>query len=168
MKSVSLLLLGVGVGLLGFFGYSLFDQPTAAQRQARLQWEYASIVAVYSFSPYKDRVNKIFGMAEICYLQANGCRRAEIKHELDYGTYLQERAEQESFQTRKEASVKASEIAFQKAVSQLGGEGWEIVSEPQLNFEFVNLDDYNKFEDKSVLFKRETTRAIYFKRLRTQ
>ncbi len=168
MKPAAYLILGICSGLFVFFGYSYFDQPSSAQRNARLQWEYSAIVTVYSFSPYKDRVNKIYGMAEICYLQANGCRRMEIKHELDYGTYLQERAEQESFQTRKEASIKASEIAFQKAVVQLGNEGWEIVGEPNLNFEFVNVDDYNKFEDKSVLFKRENTKAVYFKRLKTQ
>lgn len=92
----------------------------------------------------------------------------EIKHELDYGIFLQERAEQESFQTRKDASVKASEIAFQKAIAQMGAEGWEIVGEPNLSFESVNVDDYNKFDDKSVLFKRENTKAVYFKRLKTQ
>jgi hypothetical protein len=168
MKPFNFLLLGVFLALAVFFGYSFVNQPSSAQRAARAQWEYSAILAVYSFAPYKDRVNKIYGMAEICYLQANGCRRQEIKHELDYGTYLQERAEQETFQTRNAASVKASEIAFQKAVAQMGNDGWEIVSEPNLNFEFVNVDDYNRFEDKSVLFKRENTKAVYFKRLKLQ
>ena len=168
MKYTGILLLGICLGLAGFFGYSAFDKPSSAQKQARIQWEYSAIMQVYAFSPYKDRVNKIYGMAGICYLQANGCRWMEIKHELDYGIYLQDRAEQESLKTRNEASLKASEIAFQKAVAQLGGEGWEIVSEPNLNFEFINIDDYNKFDDKSVLYKRENTKAVYFKRLKTQ
>ena len=168
MKPVNFLFLGVFLALAVFFGYSFVDQPSSAQRTARAQWEYAAIVSVYTFAPTKDRVNKIYGMAEICILQANGCRRSEIKHELDYGGYLQERAEQESFQTRRDASVKASEIAFQKAVAQMGFEGWEIVGDPNLKFDFVNLDDYNKFEDKSVLFKRENTQAVYFKRLKLQ
>lgn len=168
MKPFNFLFLGVFLAFAVFFGYSFVIQPSSAQRAARAQWEYSAIVSVYSFAPYKDRVNKIYGMAEICYLQATGCRRAEIKHELDYGIYLQERAEQESFQTRREASVKASEIAFQKAVAQMGGEGWEILNEPNLNFDLVNVDDYNRFEDKSVLFKRENTKAVYFKRLKLQ
>jgi len=168
MKRVTYLLLGVCLAFAVFFGYSLFTQTGSAQRQARVQWEYSAITTVYSLSPYKDRVNRIFGMAEICYLQANGCRRAEVKHELDYGAYLQERAEQETAQSRRAASNKTSEIAFQKAVAQLGSEGWEIVSEPNLNFEFVNVDDYNKFDDKSVLFERTNTKAVYFKRLKTQ
>ena len=168
MKPVSYLFLGVCLSIFGFFGYTAVNRPSSAQKQARTQWEYSAITNVYAFSPYKDRVNKISGMAEICYLQVNGCRRLEVKHELDYGNYLQDRSEQETFQTRKEASVKASEIAFQKAVALLGNEGWEIVSEPNLNFEFVNVDDYNKFDDKSVLFKRENTKAVYFKRFRVQ
>jgi hypothetical protein len=168
MKTIGILFLGICLGLAGFFGYSFIEKTTTAQRAARVQWEYAAILTVYSLNPYKDRVNKIYGMAEICYMQANGCRRQEVKHELDYGIYLQERAEQETFQTRRDASVKASEIAFQKVLTQFGSEGWEIVSEPNLNFEFVNVDDYNKFDDKSVLFKRENTKAVYFKRLKTQ
>ena len=168
MKPVTYLFLGICLSLIGFFGYSTFNQTSSAQKLARAQWEYAAISSAYSLSPSKERVNRIFGMAEICYLQASGCRRSEVKHELDYGTYLQERAAQESFKTRDEASFKASEIAFQKAVAQLGNEGWEIVSEPNLNFEFVNVDDYNKFENKSVLFERMNTKAVYFKRFKTQ
>ena len=168
MKPVNYLLLGICLSLIGCFVYFNFNFTSSAQKIARNQWEYAAITSAYSFNPYRDRVNKIYGMAEVCYLQSSGCRRMEIKYELDYGTYLQDRAEQETFQTRKNASLKASEIAFQKAVAQLGNEGWEIVSEPSLSFESVNLDDYNKFEDKSVLFERENTKAVYFKRLKTQ
>ena len=169
MKPVTYLILGVCLGLIGFFGFSVFNPTSSAQKTARAQWEYASIVSAYSLSPYKDRVNRIFGMAEICYLQTTtGCRRAEVKYELDYGMYLQERAEQESSASRNDASLKASEIAFQKAVAQLGSEGWEIVSDPNLNFESVNVDSFNKFEDKSVLFERMNTKAVYFKRLKVQ
>lgn len=168
MKNNKYLFLGVCLGLACCFAYLIFNQTGSAQKVARNQWEYAAIVSAYSFSPYRDRINKISGMAEICYLQNTGCRRMEIKHELDYGAYLQERAEQETFQTRKDASTKASEIAFQKAIAQLGSEGWELVSEPNLEFEFVNVDDYNKFDDKSVLFERQNTKAVYFKRLKIQ
>ena len=75
MKSVTYLLLGVCLSLVGFFGYLTFNQTSSAQKVARNQWEYAAITAIYSFNPYRDRVNKIYGMAEICYLQNNGCKR---------------------------------------------------------------------------------------------
>lgn len=170
MKSVSFLFLGVGLALLGFFGYAALQSPSAAQRQARTQWEYATIVAAYSFQPTRERTNKITGIAEICYLQATGCRLAEIKHELDYTAYLQERALPvvDSANTRNAAGIRASEIAFQKALVQMGSEGWELIGEPQMNFEFVDYENYLKFEDKSVFFNRTNTKAVYFKRLKTQ
>lgn len=146
---------------------ALMIRTGSAQRAARVQWEYATITAAYSFSPTKDKLNKIGGMAEICYLQTNGCRRQEIKTELEYGLYLQERGLLESLQTRIAAANKAAEIAFQRAVAQLGAEGWELVGEPVLEFESVDLDEYNRYEDKSMLFERKNTRAVYFKRLKT-
>jgi hypothetical protein len=166
MKRISLTAIGVLVVLTTCFVYFSYFSTSSAQKFARNQWEYCSINSVYSFSPVKDKLNRIYGMVEICYLQPNGCKRAEVKQELDYGEFLQERGISENFNSRKEASIKASEIAFQKAMSQLGNEGWEIVSEPDIKYQFVDIDDYNKFENKSYLFVREDTKAIYFKRLK--
>jgi hypothetical protein len=160
--AVLLLLLAGGVM------YFAFGWTGSAQKAVRTQWEYGAVTAVYSFSPVKDKLNKIYGMAEICYLQNSGCRRLEIKHELDYGLFLQERALPENLESRQSASQKASEIAFQKAVVQLGSDGWEMIGEPRLDYESVNIDEYNKFEDKSLLFVRNNTRAVYFKRLKAQ
>jgi hypothetical protein len=168
MKPIAYLLTGICLSLVFCFAYLNFNFTSSAQKISRIQWEYASITNAYSFNPAKDKLNKIYGMAEICYLQGNGCKRAEIKFDLDYGTYLQDRALQETFESRRDASIKASEIAFQKAVSQLGNEGWEIVGAPELKYEFINIDEYNKFEDKSVLFNRNDAKAVYFKRLKTQ
>ncbi|HEY8561530.1 MAG TPA: hypothetical protein VIL74_14235 [Pyrinomonadaceae bacterium] len=168
MKHAAYLLLGFGLSLFGALGYSFFSQPTAAQKAAGVQWEYAAVTAAFSFNPTKDRTNKIPGIAVICYLQNNGCRLTEVKHEVDYTGYLQERLLplDENNQARVNAGVRASEIAFQKALAQLGGEGWEIVSDPQLDFEFVDYDNYLKFEDRSVFFNRKNTKAVYFKRLK--
>lgn len=161
------LLLVCAVGLAAIISGAIVFQssPEAnAQKNARLQWEYASVTHAYSFSPVKDKLNRIYGMAEICYVAQNGCRRSEIKYELDYGVFLQERAVEESTESRVAASRKAAQTAFQKALAQMGNEGWEIVSSPDLQFEFVNIDDYNKFDDKSVLFSSSDTKAVYFKR----
>jgi len=170
MKPVTYLFLGVCFGLLACFGYLFFNQTSSAQKQSRLQWEYATIVAAYSFYPNgKDRTNRITGIAEICYMQANGCRLTEIKHELDFTGYLQDRALplNDTSQTRTNASLRASEIAFQKAMTQLGNEGWEIISEPHLEFEYLDYDSYLRFDDKSIFFNRANTKAVYFKRLKT-
>jgi hypothetical protein len=168
MNRLRILAAAFALVLTGFAVYTAFYFSGSAQRAARIQWEYSSIVAAYSFTPSRDKLNKIYGMAEICYLQGSGCRRTEIRHEIDYGAFLQERALNENLPSRHAASLRASEIAFQKAMSQLGAEGWEIVNEPNLPFETVDIDDYNKFEDKSALFVRSNTRAVYFKRLKTQ
>ena len=167
MRKILFLFLGAAIGLIGCFGYFSISQTTSAQKTAaRAQWEYAMIKSAYSISPAYDKLNRIFGLAEICYVQPSGCKRAEVKHEFDYGEFLQERALPENFNSRRRASLTASEIAFQKALAQLGNEGREIISEPNINFEFVNIDEFNKFENKSLLFERENTKAVYFKRLK--
>ncbi len=80
--------------------------------------------------------------------------------------FLQERGWAENLESRKQASFKASEIAFQKALYQLGTEGWEIVSDPALDFETVDFDEFNKTENKSFLFNRKDNKAVYFKRIK--
>jgi len=170
MKPVTYLFLGICLSLVGFFGYSAFNQTSSAQKAAAIQWEYATIVGAYSFNPTKDRTNKIPGIAVICYLQTSGCRLTEVKYEIDYNAYIQDRQLPlvESNQVRTNAGIRASEIAFQKALAQLGSEGWEIVSEPQIDFEFIDYENYLKFEDRSVFLNRKNTKAVYFKRLKTQ
>ena len=168
MKHLTYLFLGVCLSFLSVLGYSFFNRPSSAQRAAAAQWEYAAIIAAYSFNPIKDKTNKIPGIAVICYLQNSGCRLSELKHEVDYAAYMQERLLPlaENSQVRVNAGIRASEIAFQKAVAQLGSEGWEIVGEPQLDFEFVDHDNYLKFEDRTIFFNRKNTKAVYFKRLK--
>lgn len=161
-------LIALGLCSVFLFGYFFILPGASAQKVARLQWEYATIRAIYSLSPARDRLNKIYGIADICYVQATGCKRAEIKHEFDYGEFLIERGLVENYDSRSLAGKSASEIALQKALAQLGSEGWEIVSEPDVKFEVVNVDDFNKFENKSLLFVRENTKAIYFKRPKLQ
>jgi hypothetical protein len=170
MKPFTYMLLGVCLGLVGFFGYAAFTEPSSAQKAARNQWEYATIIGAFSFSPTKERTNKIAGIAEICYLQAAGCRLAEVKHEIDFTAYLQDRALplNDTNDLRNRAGIRASEIAFQKALAQMGNEGWEIVGEPDLNFEFIDYDNYLRLDDKSVFFNRTNTKAVYFKRLKAQ
>lgn len=168
MKPIIYLFLGICLAAFGFFGYTSLTRTSTAQKASVTQWEYASIIASYSFNPTKDRTNKVAGIAVVCYMQNNGCRLSEIKHEIDYTGYVQARLLplEENNAARTNAGVRASEIAFQKAMAQLGSEGWELVSEPQLDFEFVDYDNYLKFEDRSVFFNRKNTKAVYFKRLK--
>ena len=170
MKPFIYLFLGVCLSAFGFFGYTTFTQKSTAQKASVAQWEYASIIASYSFNPTRDKTNKIAGTAVVCYMQNNGCRLAEVRHEVDYTAYIQARLLplEENSANRTNAGIRASEIAFQKALAQLGSEGWEMVGEPDMNFEFVDYENYLKFEDRSVFFNRKNTKAVYFKRLKVQ
>lgn len=170
MKHFIYLFLGVILSAFAFFGYTAFTQTSTAQKASVAQWEYASIIASYSFNPTRDKTNKIAGTAVICYMQNSGCRLAEVKHEVDYTAYIQARLLplEENSAARTNAGVRASEIAFQKALAQLGSEGWEMIGEPDIKFEFVDYESYLKLEDRSVFFNRKDTKAVYFKRLRVQ
>lgn len=169
MNSFKYFALGAGLCLAGFFGLSYLNRAADAQKVARNQWEYAAIRSAYSITPYADRMNRIYGMAQICYLEAQGCKNSELKFELDYGTYLQDRAIRDSYDARKGASIKAGEVAFQRALAQLGNDGWELVTDaPNLEFEMISLDDFNRFDDRSTFFDRKDTNAVYFKRLKQQ
>ncbi len=168
MKPVIYLFLGVVVIWALFLGYTTGKQTSTAQKTSVVQWEYASIIASYSFNPTRDKTNKIAGVAVVCYMQNNGCRLSEIKHEVDYTSYIQARLLplEENSAARTNAGIRASEIAFQKALAQLGSEGWEMIGEPDINFEFVDYEQYLKLEDRSVFFNRKNTKAVYFKRLK--
>ncbi|HEY0426630.1 MAG TPA: hypothetical protein VGC76_02375 [Pyrinomonadaceae bacterium] len=168
MRKLLIGLTGLALCSIFLFGYFFVLPTTSAQKVARLQWEYASIRAVYSLTPPTERLNRIFGVAEICYLQAAGCKSAEVRHELNYGEFLVERGLTETYAARKLAGTSAGEIAFQKALAQLGSDGWEIIGDPNIKFEFFNVDDYNKYENKSLLVTREDTKAVYFKRVKAQ
>lgn len=168
MRKSIFILSALIIALFGGLLYTLIVPPSSAQKTSRVQWEYAAIKAVYYLGPASEKIERIYGMTEICFVQPNGCKRQEIKQELDYGGFLQERGLSENSQSRYQASITASEMAFQKTLAQLGSDGWEIVGEPNLKFEFVSVDNYYKYENKSLLFTREDTKAVYFKRLKTQ
>ena len=168
MRKSIFLLSAVVVALFGGLLYTLISPASSAQKISRAQWEYVAITAVYALGPATEKIERIYGMTEICYAQSNGCKRQEVRQELDYGAFLQERGLPENPQSRRRASIAASEMAFQKTLAQLGSDGWEIVGAPDLKFEFVPVDDYYKYENKSLLFTREDTRAVYFKRLKAQ
>lgn len=168
MRKLIFLFSVVVVALLGGLVYTLSAPPSSAQKTARVQWEYAAIKAVYALGSPGEKIERIYGMTEICYLQPSGCKRQEIKYELDYGGFLQERGLTEIAASRRQASFAASEIAFQKTVAQLGSDGWELIGEPDVKFEVVSVDDYYRSENKSLLFAREDTKAVYFKRPKTQ
>lgn len=154
------------LGIIFLGGISAYFNPSSAQKAVNTQWEYAVISDVYYLQPEPERINKIVGIANICIIRAAGCKQSEIKEELDYAKFLKDVNLPETFEARQTASLKVAEIAFQKALAQLGNDGWELIAEPKQDFKSVSLYNYEKFENKSVLFIKRNTEAVYFKRLK--
>ncbi|MGI8669027.1 MAG: hypothetical protein ACR2J3_04165 [Aridibacter sp.] len=160
------------ISLFSFFGiiffgviFAYFNQ-SSAQKVTNAQWEYAVVTDVYFLQPEPERINKIIGIANVCLARAAGCKQLVISEELDYAKYLKDANLPETFGARQTASLKIAEIAFQKALAQLGNDGWELIAEPKQEFKSVSLYNYEKFEDKSLLFTKTNTQAVYFKRLK--
>ncbi len=172
MKKKSIYIFGL-VLLTSIVSFGLgfvFDKSNKATAQKKIfeKWEYGSINSIFYFEPEKQRIDKIFGIVEFCKMTQAGCQRSEIRYELDYGKFLKQANLQETFDSRKLASLKASELAFQKALSQLGNSGWEITSEPEKDFKSVSLYDYERLDNKNLLYTKTNTKAIYFKRLKNR
>lgn len=159
---LGLFVLSVSIGL---FSYNF---KASAQNNYVAKWEYGTITKIYYLKPERNKINKIVGIVEFCELTNSGCERREITHELDYPKYLKDAELQETYEARILASQKASEIAFQKALSRLGSTGWEMIGEPNLEFTSVDLYRYERFEDKTILFTRKDTVGLYFKRIKSR
>jgi hypothetical protein len=136
-----------------------------AQGKTIEKWEYGAITNVFYFQPEAGKVNKIIAIVEFCQMNLKGCERKEFRHELDYAKFLTEAELAENLRSRNLASLKASEIVFQKALAQLGINGWEMINQPDLEFKPISLYEYEKLDDKSFLLSRDRTRAVYFKKL---
>ncbi len=164
MKRVLVISLSSILAIVFLGGIFSYFNKSSAQKAVNRQFEYAVISDVYYLQPEPERINKIIGIVNVCIIRTAGCKQSEIKEELDYGKFLKDANLPETFGARQTASLKIAEIAFQKALAQLGNDGWELIAEPKQEFRTVSLYNYEKFEDKSLLFIKRNTDAIYFKR----
>jgi hypothetical protein len=139
------------LGLSAFSAFSIF--PTSAQKVERKSWEHCAITFASAPFPSQERVEKFVGTADICHFQNIGCRKEEVKIELNYGSFLQEIGSQENYQARQQASKRVREMAFGKAIAKLGDDGWEIVGDSIQNFDVTQTENYY-VEKKAVYFKR--------------
>jgi hypothetical protein len=149
------------IALFAFAGVFIF-RPAEAQRAAVSRFEYAVING--SYSPYPaDGPTTITSAVNICYMQAAGCRNEEVKSELVIGKFLQDERIENIAGARGLAQQRASEMAFSKAISRLGTEGWEMIDRPAIEFDlyYVNpqgaagVKEGNRTERQHVWFKRE-------------
>jgi hypothetical protein len=151
MKNLKYIAIGFVICLVA--GVTVY-LPTYSQKKVNLQWEHCAITYASAPVPSVERIEKFTGIAEICMFQSTGCKRDDVKIDLDYGSFLQEIGSQENLNSRQQASKRAREMAFAAAIAKLGNDGWEIVGDSIQNFDVSQSENYY-IEKKSVYFKRQ-------------
>lgn len=145
-----------GIGALSIY------LPSAAQRKYVNQWEYAAITFT-AIPYYSENQALITGIANVCYLQQNGCRNEEARAELIYAKFLQDFRLENTSNSKTLAYSRAKELAYTKAVAKLGAEGWEIVGQPSVNFDVYIPDNQGNYYIGQT--NKEVKPNVYFKRL---
>ncbi len=157
----TLAILTIGILIAGFFAFSFYS-PSAAQKKTQSQWEYAAIT--YTNVPFSSENQPfITAVANVCFLQINGCRNEEIKAELVYAKFLQDFHLENTNSSKNLANNRARELAFTKAVARLGSEGWEMTGQPSVNFDTYILDAQGNYSISQG--NKEIKPNIYFKRM---
>lgn len=117
--------------LVIFVVASTGQMVTAQNAARRVQWEYCAITGIDAPLIPNLVDSKITATASICYFQADGCRREEVKFEASVtditrdidprdrtggaGTWL--------------ARDKIARAALSNAIAKLGANGWEMVGQ---------------------------------------
>ena len=137
--------------------------PTEAQRGTSARIEYALING--SYSPYpSDGPSSVSSAVNICYLQASGCQNEEIRAEVNISKFLQDERLENAGNAKTLAGYRAMNVAFSKAISKLGSEGWEMVDSPEIEFDLYYT---NPQGIQTAKIGQQTDRKhIWFKRYR--
>lgn len=142
-------------------GYQ-FTTTSEAQRGAAVRFEYAVING--SYQPYPaDGVSAVTGAVNICYVQAVGCQNEEIRSEVNFNKFIQDERLENSASVKRLAQERAFQMSFSRAIAKLGSEGWEMIAEPEIEFDlyFTNpqgiqtVKEGTKTQRQHIWFKRE-------------
>ena len=156
-------------GIIGSFGVVIliaighFTPATEAQRGVSARFEYAVING--SYLPYPaDGPSSVSSAVNICYFQASGCQNEEVRAEINISKFLQDERLENVGNVKLLAGSRAMNVAFSRAISKLGAEGWEIVEAPGIEFDFYYT---NPQGIQTVKAGQQTERKhVWFKRVR--
>lgn len=142
---------------------SFFFLPTTAQRSVSVRFEYAVINGSYSPFP-AENPSVVSSAVNVCYMQSAGCQNEEVRADVNIAKFLQDERLENNGRSRTLAQDRAIQIAFSKAIAKLGGEGWEMVTAPAVEFDLYYLNPQNI---PSVKEASKTERQhIWLKRVR--
>ena len=164
MRIAAVLFAIVGsLGLAALLSAGYLTPETEAQRGVSSRVEYAVING--SYTPYPaDGPSSISSAVNICYLQASGCQNEEVRAEINLSKFLQDERLENSGNARQLAVSRATNVAFSKAISKLGAEGWEMVEAPEIEFDLYYTSPQGI---QAVKVGQQTERKhIWFKRVR--
>lgn len=164
MKKNSFIFAALTIGFLIFGVIALYIQtPSSAQKKYQTQWEYAAVT--FTNVPFSSENQPVItAIANVCFLQLNGCQNEEVKAELVYAKFLQDFRLENTNNSKNLAFNRARELAYTKALARLGSEGWEIVGQPSVNFDSYILD----FQGNYVISpaSKEIRPNVYLKRMK--
>ncbi|HEX6278690.1 MAG TPA: hypothetical protein VFZ49_01625 [Pyrinomonadaceae bacterium] len=139
-----------------------FAPSSEAQRNTSVRFEYAVING--SYLPYPaDSASSVSGAVNICYLQAAGCQNEEIRSEINLSKFIQDERLENSSAVKRLAQERAFQSSFSRAIAKLGSDGWEMIAEPEIEFDLYytnpqgiqSAKEGNKTPRQHIWFKRE-------------
>jgi hypothetical protein len=155
--------------IFGFVGMAVFTiathlpAPAEAQRGVGARFEYAVINGPYL--PYPaDGPSSVSSAVNICYLQASGCQNEEVRAEINISKFLQDERLENASNARSLAVSRAANTAYSRAIAKLGGDGWELVEAPPVEFDLYYT---NQQGIQTVKTGQQSDRKhVWFKRIR--
>ena len=113
--------------VIAIAGHLVFAQNTSR----RAQWEYCAITEIRTPLINADLNVKTSTTASICYFQADGCRREEVKFEATLAELTKDLGSQDRFGSpgMYVARENVAKGALSKAMAKLGADGWEMVGQ---------------------------------------
>ena len=164
MKKASVVFVILGIAAIAAISVgSYLSTRTEAQRGASGRFEYAVINGVYP--PYPaDGPSTVSSAVNICYLQTSGCQNEEVRAEINISKFLQDERLENAGNARSLASQRAMNVAYSKAISKLGADGWEMVHVPEIEFDLYYT---NPQGIQTVKQGQQTERKhVWFQRVR--
>ena len=109
-------------------------RPAEAQRSTATRFDYAVINGSYSSHP-PDGPSVVSSAVNICYVLGNGCQNEEVRTEIGIAKFLQDERLENNLRAKSLAQERATQLSYSRAIAKLGGEGWEMISAPAIEFD---------------------------------